>query len=193
MRVAPVLALFPLALVVLTGCTFSANLTASASKVASTAEDALEQQVNVRPTVDCGSDNVDLVVGTVVDCVTTDDATGDSYDTTVTISKVDGSTFTVSVQVAGTPQSGPTSTTEPTGQGGAVITVPAEDIASVAVGALTSKLGYTPAIHCSNGIDLVVGNSILCMFTAQDGTKSTVNIEITKVDGTDYSINAVVN
>lgn len=196
MRIHPRVTVIPVAILLLSGCTASGNLTVPASKMASTAATALLEQTGVDPVLHCGTESVALVVGTTVDCTATDPTTGSVFDAVATISKVDGTEFTVSVKVADTPRGSdsdvPADESAADGPAADVITVPAADIAQVAVGALAPKLGFTPTINCSEGVDLVVGNTVRCMFTADDGTKSTVNIEITKVDGADYSISAVV-
>lgn len=95
-----------LAAALLTGCTVSAdaNLTVPASDIADTAAGALEEQIGIRPEMDCGDNQVDLVDGTVVDCVLTDPNTGSTFDAPVTIDEVDGTNYTVSVEVAETPR-----------------------------------------------------------------------------------------
>ena len=82
----------------------SANLTASPEKVATDAEDALEERIGQRPEIDCGDKQVDLVDGTVVECELTDPSTGSRFDTTVTLSDVDGTSFHIDVQVAQEPK-----------------------------------------------------------------------------------------
>ncbi|TGO06619.1 DUF4333 domain-containing protein [Serinibacter arcticus] len=91
-----------LGILVLGACsvTASANRTVGAEQIAEEAEGALEEQVGQRPDIDCGDDQVDLVDGEVVDCELTDPTTGDEYDTTVTLSDVDGTNFNIDVQVA---------------------------------------------------------------------------------------------
>jgi len=88
----------------LAGCTASAsaNLTVPASKIAQDAEGALAEIGEAD--VDCGDGTVDLVDGEVVECELTDPATGTVYDTTVTLSDVEGTNYHVDVQVAETPK-----------------------------------------------------------------------------------------
>ncbi len=83
--------------------TASANRTVGAEQIADQAEGALEEQIGQRPEIDCGDDQVDLVDGEVVDCELTDPASGDEYDTTVTLSDVDGTEYHIDVQVADQP------------------------------------------------------------------------------------------
>lgn len=70
----------------------------------STAEDALEKQVGSRPDIDCGTEVIDLVTGTVVPCILTDPTSGEQFDAPVTIEGVDGSNYTIGVQVADVPR-----------------------------------------------------------------------------------------
>lgn len=98
-------------LTALTGC-FSftpGGPVISPDQVASAAEDALEAQVGMRPEIDCGATDIPLEEGAVVDCVLTDPANGDEYDTTVTLSDIaidgDRADYHVSVQVADQPRS----------------------------------------------------------------------------------------
>jgi hypothetical protein len=86
----------------LAGCSASVSSTptAPATAVASVAEDALAQQVGSRPSIDCGSDDVKIVEGTVVKCTLTDPANGQQLGATVTITTVNDGKYTVDVQVA---------------------------------------------------------------------------------------------
>lgn len=93
------------AALLLSACTFSgsANLTVPAETIAEEAEGALEAQIGSRPDIDCGDESVALVDGTVVDCLLTDPVTTSQFDTTVTLSEVDGTDFKINVQVAPEP------------------------------------------------------------------------------------------
>ncbi len=170
----------------LTGCTVSgsASLTVPASTIEKQAKEALVDQLGDAFQIDCGDDDVKLIDGTEVECVLIDDANGTEYDTVVTISDVNGTKYHIDVDVAGSPEA------EPTDDGPLV--VEADAIASVAAGALAPELGYDPTITCSEGVELVVDNSIRCMIVDQAGASATVLITITEVDGTNYSINAKV-
>jgi hypothetical protein len=102
-RIAQQLLLVAATAILLTGCSVSTTPTADPADVAATAADALEQQVGTRPELDCGTETVNIVDGTVVDCVLTDPATGLQYDAPVTISDVDGLDYVVNVDVAAEP------------------------------------------------------------------------------------------
>lgn len=92
-----------LAAVLLAGCVPTATFTVPATTIAETAEGALEQQVGSRPDVDCGTEDVEVRKGAVVDCVLTDPATGDRFEAPVTIESVDGTEYSIGVQVAEEP------------------------------------------------------------------------------------------
>lgn len=91
------------ALLMIAGCSVSANLTVSPVTVEETAADALEGLVGIRPEMDCGSNQIDLVEGNAVICELTDPTTGARFDTTVTFEDVDGTDFVLDVQVADEP------------------------------------------------------------------------------------------
>lgn len=95
-----------LAVGALSGCSVNAdvNLTAPASDVAESAAGALEEQIGIRPDMDCGDEPVDLVDGMVVNCVLTDPSTGSTFDAPATIEGVDGTKYQVSVEVPDAPR-----------------------------------------------------------------------------------------
>ena len=103
-RLAPALAAAAVVAALLSGCTATATYTVSPEDLATTAENALEQQVGSRPDIDCGTEDIDLVKGTVVPCILTDPASGDRFDAPVTIEEVDGSNYTIGVGVADAPK-----------------------------------------------------------------------------------------
>jgi len=53
--------------------------------------------------MDCGAETIEIIDGTVVNCVLTDPETGLMYDAPVTISDVDGLDYVVNVDVAAEP------------------------------------------------------------------------------------------
>lgn len=77
-------------------------VTVTSTAISTLAEDALEKSVGSRPAIDCGDDDVEVVNGNVVECVLTDPSSGGTYDTEVTISGVEGTKYSVDVQVAQT-------------------------------------------------------------------------------------------
>lgn len=103
-RTAPLVALAITTTALLSGCTGGITLTSTAEVIADTAENALEAQVGSRPDIDCGTGEVTITKGAKFDCELTDPATGEIYESPVTISAVDGTDFTVSVQVADAPK-----------------------------------------------------------------------------------------
>lgn len=99
---APIIVIALAAAAALGGCTASASVysTAPAQDVADLAASALEDQVGFLPTLDCGDEPVKLIENETVECLLTagDDPT--TVDTTVTITDVDGSKYSVGVEVA---------------------------------------------------------------------------------------------
>lgn len=191
-RTASALAAAAFALVALAGCA-PATLTASAEDIADLAEGALEEQVGSRPDIDCGTGDIELKKGLVIDCTLTDPVSGDRFDAPVTIATIQGNTYTIDVQVGDAPIDPPTpeSTVEP--QTGDNPTVPGTDIADLAAGALESILGFLPIIECPDAeVEVFVGNSVVCAFAEDDGTQHEVRIDITEFDGSTYAINAEV-
>lgn len=71
-------------------------------RTAARAKDALEEQVGQRPEIDCGDEDIEVVEGESVTCLLTDTNTGSEMDTTVTFETVDGTDFSLDVQVADT-------------------------------------------------------------------------------------------
>ena len=185
----PAVALAAVAL--LAGCTASASLTVPAESVATQAAEALEAEIGSLPEVDCGDDTVKLINGTTVDCLLTDPQTGLEYDTTVTISEVDGLKYHVDVQVAETANNAAPSD-EPT-EGAATVTP--FDLAEVAEGALEEQYGARPTITCldTTPVPLEVGAAIDCeLLESKSGAAGIATITITAVDGLKYSIDVNV-
>ncbi|RLV56212.1 DUF4333 domain-containing protein [Aeromicrobium phragmitis] len=89
----------------LAACTFSfstGGMDEPAENVAEAAMAALEEEVGQRPdSLDCGHGDVAIREGNQIACVLTHE--GVEFDTAVTISDVDGSRYTVNVEVASTP------------------------------------------------------------------------------------------
>ncbi|MFZ2964217.1 MAG: hypothetical protein WA006_05980, partial [Rhodoglobus sp.] len=156
-RTVSTIATVALAAALLAGCT-TVTLTAQAEDIAATAEDALEQQVGSRPEIDCGTGEVELEVGLVLDCVLTDPASGEQFEAPVTIEAIDGANYTVGVQVGDAPINAPEPqpTVEPDPSGNP--TVPGDDIADLAAGALEPVIGFLPDLVCPEAeVQIVVG------------------------------------
>jgi hypothetical protein len=191
-RIVSTVAAIAISTALLTACT-TVTLTAQAEEIATTAEDALEQEVGSRPEVDCGTGDVELEVGLVIDCVLTDPVTGEQFEAPVTIEAIDGSNYTVGVQVGDAPINAPEPepTVEPDPSGNP--TVPGDDIAALAAGALEPVLGFLPDLACPEAeVQIVVGNATFCSFDDADGVAHDVRVDITEFDGSTYSINAEV-
>ncbi|PZF57341.1 hypothetical protein DEJ23_07595 [Curtobacterium sp. MCSS17_008] len=90
----------------LAGCTVSASAerTVSPPRFEASVADALEQEVGQRPEVDCGTDDVELVEGNTVHCDIGAEGDTTVYDSTVEVRDVDGSRYSVRVEVAEQPK-----------------------------------------------------------------------------------------
>lgn len=170
----------------LSACSFSASLTVPASRVADAAENALEQQIGSRPDIDCGDDDVKLIDGTVVDCELTDPATGSVFDTTVTISNVDATKYSVDVQVAdepqgGAPSSGPTDTA--TDAAAETLTVTSQELGDTASGSLEGQIGANTIVCPGGSQDIYTGFTITCTLIV-GGDQQDATITITDADPT---------
>jgi hypothetical protein len=192
LRIPSLLSIGALAVVLLAGCT-PAALTASAEDIADLAEGALEEEVGSRPEIDCGTGQIALKVGLVVDCTLTDPVSGTQFDAPVTIETIEGTDYTIGVQVGDAPIGEPTpeATVEPDPSGNP--TVPGADIAELAAGALEGVVGFLPELACpEEQVTIVVGNVTYCSFDDADGTAHDVAVTITEFDGSNYTINAEV-
>lgn len=99
----PIVVIMLAASFALAGCSFSANPTVPADDIATLAEDTLEEQIGQRPEIDCGDEAIGLVEGDEVDCLLTDPTTGSEFDTTIVFTSVEGSDYTIDIQVAEQP------------------------------------------------------------------------------------------
>jgi hypothetical protein len=90
------------------GCSFSASTgpaTISGADFSKQVADQFEKQLNVRPVVDCGSDTIQVVEGATVHCdFSASDDPGTHYDSTTTISNVNGADFHIVTKVADQPK-----------------------------------------------------------------------------------------
>jgi hypothetical protein len=178
----------------LSGCTASITATVSPDKIADLAEDALEAEIGARPEIDCGADDIELRQGTTVPCLLTDPATGSEFDADVTLSKVDGTDVTVSVQVADAPNGAPEDapSPDPTIATGTLV-LSATEIAATAEKALKDAGVLTnPGVVCPGG-DHEVSNGFTLDCTAIDGgTQYAASVTISDVEGSSYSVNVII-
>lgn len=179
----------------LTGCTFSASATASPDEIASLAEDALEAEIGQRPEIDCGEDSIPLKQDSVVPCLLTDPSTGSEFDADVTLSKVDGTNVTVSVQVADTPNNAPEGepTEAPSTGTDGTLALTAEEIGVTAAKALTDAgILASPSVLCPGGThEVTTGYSLECT-AIQGGDQYAATVTVSDVQGTSYSVNVVI-
>jgi hypothetical protein len=91
----PLLAAVPVLLVGLAAC---GSGTLSSDEVATKAEDALEQQIGVRPTITC-PDDVTAEVGAETRCTLTGGDDPTKYGVSITVTEVDGDNAKFDVKV----------------------------------------------------------------------------------------------
>lgn len=192
-RLAPAFALAAFALL-LSGCTFTANLTVPPGSVATAAEDALEAKVGYRPVIDCGDKDVNLVNGTKVDCVLTDPATSIEYDAKVVIGEVKGLDYRVDITVADQPRAGsvPTPDAEGPAAEGIRHTVSAASVSKLAADALFKEAPPYFEVDCGDGdLEIFLGAVFNCAATHPEGAVYDAGITITDVTETTYDIDVV--
>lgn len=179
LTLAPVAAL---AITLLAGCTFSVGVntapTVPPEDIETLAADKLEEQVGVRPTIDCGEEEIPVEADTSITCLLVDPVVGLEFDTVITFTEVDGTNYTFDIQVADVPNNAP----EPTAEPGA--SVPIADIEALAITALNNVLDYVPEVTCEGTeVAIVVGNTVDCSYESPDGPVDAV-VTITAFDAT---------
>ncbi len=179
----------------LTGCTFSASATGSPDEIATLAEDALEAEIGQRPEIDCGDDSIPLKEDSVVPCLLTDPASGAEFDADVTLTKVDGTNVTVSVQVADAPNNAPAPepSESPATDAGGTLTLTAEEIGVTAARALTDAgVLPSPSVLCPGAShEATNGYSLECT-AIQGGDQYAATVTISEIEGSSYSVNVVI-
>lgn len=101
-RLLPLASVAVLSLALLSGCSLipgfsGGGSTTSSGSVANAAEDWLEDDEDVKYTVDCEKEDVTLAEDESIDCVATDRDTDLEYDVEITITEVNGEDFEVKV------------------------------------------------------------------------------------------------
>jgi hypothetical protein len=170
------------AVALLAGCTFNVGLntapTVPPDEIETLAADELEEVTGLRPTIDCGDDDIPVEVDTSVTCLLVDPVAGLEFDTVITFTEVTGTTYVVDIQVADVPNNAPQPTAEP----GA--SVPIEEIEALAITALSTVLDYVPEVTCDGDeVEIVVGNTVDCGYESPDGPVDAV-VTITEYDPT---------
>ena len=183
---APVVAF---AVVLLAGCTFNVGLntapTVPPEDIETLAADQLEELTGIRPTIDCGDEDIPVEVNTSITCLLVDPSVGLEFDTVISFTSVQGSTYDVDIQVADVPNNAPQPTAEPNAS------VPIADIEALAIVALGKVLDYVPEVTCEgDSVEIVVGNTADCSYESPSGTVDAV-VTITSFDATTgrYTIN----
>jgi hypothetical protein len=174
------------AVALLAGCVFSPGVntapTVPADDLATLAADELEKTVGLRPTIDCGEDDIPVKVNTSVTCLLVDPVGGLEFDVLISFTEVStsasGIDYAIDIEVADVPNNPPQPTAEP----GA--SVPITDIESLAISALSNVLDYVPEVHCDgDSVEIVVGNTVDCTYESPEGTVDAV-VTITESDPT---------
>ncbi len=171
-----------LAVTLLAGCVFSPGVntapTVPPEDIETLAADELEQLTGVRPTIDCGDDEIAVEANTSITCLLVDPVAGLEFDTVITFTEVDGTNYAFDIQVADVPNNAP----EPIAAPGA--TVPIGDIEALAITALTNVLDYVPEVTCEGTeVAIVVGNTVKCSYESPEGPVAAV-VTITAFDAT---------
>lgn len=181
-----------IAALALSGCTFTANLTVPASAVAKAAAGALETPEGLLPEMDCGEKDVDLVDGTVVECVLTDPTTSTEYDATVTINEVEGTDYRVDVVVDPSPRAGTIAPSQDAEPAGITHTVSAESVAKLAADALFAEAPPYYEVDCGSGdLELALGAVFDCAAMHPQGAVHDARITVTDITETGYDIDVV--
>lgn len=170
------------AVVLLAGCTFNVGLntapTVPPEDIETLAADQLEELTQVRPTIDCGEDDIPVKVNTSITCLLVDPSVGLEFDTVISFTAVQGSTYDIDIQVADVPNNAPQPTAEPNAS------VPIADIEALAIVALGKVLDYVPEVSCEgDAVEIVVGNTVDCTYESPSGTVDAV-VTITSFDAT---------
>jgi hypothetical protein len=171
-----------LAVTLLAGCTFSVGVntapTVPPEDIEELAADELEEQVGVRPTIDCGDNDIQVEADTSVTCLLVDPGTGLEFNTVISFTEVDGDNYAFDIQVAEVPNNAP----EPTAEPGA--SVPVGDIEALAITALKKVLDYVPEVTCEGTeVAIVVGTTVACSYESPEGAVDAV-VTITAFDAT---------
>lgn len=177
-----------LAVTLLSGCVFSVGVntapTVPPEDIETLAADELEELTGVRPTIDCGDDEITVEADTSITCLLVDPVAGLEFDTVITFTEVDGTNYAFDIQVADVPNNAP----EPTAEPGAF--VPIGDIEALAIRALTPTLDFVPEVTCEGTeVAIVVGNTVACSYPSPEGTVDAV-VTITSFDASvgEYAI-----
>lgn len=187
----------------LSGCSASVDRTLAADDVAELAADALAAEWSTDPAVDCGDDSVAAVEGTEVECGVFNPKSGLDYPATVTLTEIDGSQVTVSVDVGDAII--PDDADDAGDDGGAELgqtgdapadapTVQVADFAALAAGALETQLDYAPVLDCgTQPIAVAVGATVECLATADDGKRYPAHVVVTEVTESNYDIDVTMD
>lgn len=133
--------------------------------------------------IDCGTADVPLEVGTVVECPGVDPASGAEGSYTITITSVDGADYTI--EVVGS-EAEPTEPTDP-----AAAFESAEAFASLAASLVAEQAGEDAVVDCGvDDIEIFVGQEVRCTYETASFMGALI-ATVTEFDGSNYSISVV--
>ena len=174
-----------LAVLTLSGCSAPGTPTVSATEFEAVAAGPLSEQWDSVVAIECGTDDIAIVEGTVVDCIAHNPNSALDYETAVTITSVDGSKYSVDVVVGDVISDDDETSGAPT--------VPGANLAELASSALEPKLGYKPVVDCgTQPVAIVLDGTIDCVATGSDGVDYPATITVTEVTETGYDIDVVM-
>jgi hypothetical protein len=201
LRTSSATALAVASIFLITGCSFggggggSASDTVSSDDIADLAEEWLEDDIDDSSwSVNCDDDDeevdVDLEEDESIDCLATDKDSDLEYDAEVTITEVDGEDFEVEVELADDANNEEDEEEEENtddnenDNNGDTYYISDDEMADLAVDALTEPLGYAPTdmICLASETEIYVGNYDYCYFTGDDDEFYTVEVTIDTFD-----------
>ncbi len=195
-RVSSAAALAVASVFILAGCSFSVGgpTTVSSDDIADLAEEALEDEFDDTSwKVNCDDDDeeveVDLEEDETIDCLATDKDTDLEYDAEVTITDVKGDEYEIEVELADEANNADdvednSDDDNGSNSSGDAFFVSGDDLAALAVEALSPVIGYEPTdMEClADETEIFVDNYDYCYFTGEDGEFYTVDVTIDTFD-----------
>jgi hypothetical protein len=156
--------------------------TVSGAELAAAAEGVVAEQ-GFDVDIDCGTADVPLEVGAVVECAGVETASGAQGSYTITITSVDGADY--GIEVVGS-EAEPTEPTDP-----AAALESAQAFANLVAGLIAEQAGEDAVVDCGvDDIEIFVGQEVRCAYE----TASFMGVAIatvTEFDGSNYSISVV--
>ncbi len=162
-----------------------APTTLTAQELSIAAESVVAEQ-GFDVVIDCGTADVPLVVGTVVECSGLEPASGAEGSYTVTITSVDGLDYSIDVVGSEATPSEPSEPSEP-----AAALESAQAFAELVASLVAEQAGEDAVVDCGvDDIEIFVGQEVRCAYE----TASFMGVAIATVtlfDGENYEISVV--